>query len=151
MRLTALVAVALAAVFALSGCITLDPPEDMPGAQTISYGGDLAATLIGGEWIVQDVDGGGVIDNARGTLIFGSDGRVAGRAFCNQYGARYTISGTVLAIDQAAATKMACAPALMSLEAKFLSALAAVRGYALAPDGALTLAGGGRTITARRG
>lgn len=151
MRLAVLAPAALAAVFALSGCITLYPPEVMPGAETISYGGGSSASLTGGEWVVQDVDGGGVIDNARGTLVFGADGRVAGRAFCNQYSARYTLSGAVLTIDQAAATKMACAPALMDLESKFLSVLSAVRGYAIGPDGALTLSGGGRTIKARRG
>lgn len=151
MRIAILAPAAVAAALSLSGCVTLYPPEEMPGAQTISYGGDLAATLIGGEWIVQDVDGGGVIDNARGTLIFGSDGRVAGRAFCNQYSARYAVSGTTLTIAQAAATKMACVPALMMLEDKFLSALSAVRGYSIGPDGALTLSGGGRTIKARRG
>lgn len=151
MRLAVLVPAALVAVLAMSGCITLYPPEDMPGAQTISYGGDLSAALTGGEWVVEDVDGGGVIDNARGTLVFGADGRVAGRAFCNQYSARYTVSGGALTIDRAAATKMACAPALMDLENKFLGALSAVRGYSLTADGALSLSGGGRTIKARRG
>lgn len=149
MRFTALVPAALAAMLALSGC--LSPPEDMPGAQTASYGGGASTSLTGGEWIVESVDGGGIIDGARGTLEFGSDGRLAGRAFCNRYSASYALSGETLTIGQAAATKMACAPALMDLESKFLAALSAVRGYALAADGALMLSGGGRAIKARRG
>jgi heat shock protein HslJ len=145
---------AAATVFmlALAGC--LHPPDDMPTAQVAAYGGSAAGgasdARLRGEWTVEDVDGGGVIDNARGTIIFGPDGRVSGRAFCNSYGAAYTLTGDALTIGPTAATKMACAPALMGLEDKFFKALSAVRGYAVTADGALVLRGEGHSIKVRK-
>lgn len=47
---------------------------------------------------------------------------------------------------------MACAPALMDQEARFLALLAQVQRHAFTPDGALLLIGAdGQRILARRG
>lgn len=150
MRLTAAAATAL--LLSLSAC--LNPPNDMPTAQPATYGtsgnGGAPGARLQGEWVVEDVDGRGVIDNARGTLNFGVDGRLSGSAFCNSYGAAYSVMGDALTIGPAAATKMACAPALMGLEDKFFKALGAVRGYTVTTDGALVLRGEGHSVKARK-
>src|SRR5688572_12642713 len=86
--------------------------------------------LTGSTWIAEDIDGKGVIDNAQSTLVFGTDGRVSGRAACNQYGGKVTLNGASMIVDQVFSTKMACtAPALMEQESRFLEALQATRSY----------------------
>lgn len=114
-------------------------------------GGDPAALLQGREWVVEDINGKGIVDPSRTTLAFGADGRVLGRASCNNYFASYTLTGEALTISQAGGTMMACAPALMQQEALFLEILRNVRRFDLGGDGALVLrTDDGRTITARR-
>jgi heat shock protein HslJ/membrane-bound inhibitor of C-type lysozyme len=94
---------------------------------------------------------GGIIDRSRATLSFGPDGRVAGRASCNNYTAQYTLTGEGLTVSKAAGTMMACEPALMRQEQLFLDVLQNVRRFDLGPDGALILqTDDRRTITARR-
>jgi len=127
---------------------------DRAGRSLAGCGGEPAALLRGldapVEWVVEDIDGAGLADGARVSLQFGADGRVAGRSACNRYSAAYTLDGERLAIRAGAGTRMACAPALMQLESRFLAALAAVQGFALSADGALELRGaGGRSMRAR--
>lgn len=147
---------------ALGGC--LYPPEDMPGAQQASYGGGIQDTILTGKWVIGAIDGASV-GAAKGTMIFQGDNHVAGRAFCNAYHTKYKLHGATMAFGSGAetktayiafkpavATKMACVDgAQMTLESQFFAALQAVQGYTIAPDGTLSLTGGGHSITARRG
>jgi len=110
------VAIALAA----TGCSLTEPAS----VQTPKV------DLIGSTWLAEDIDGGGVIDDAQSTLVFGTDGRVSGRGGCNQYGGVVTLKGASMIVDQVFSTKMACAaPALMDQETRFLNALQATRSY----------------------
>lgn len=110
-----------------------------------------AATLGGGEWVVEDINGGGVIDNSRASLLFGEGGRVSGSGSCNNYNAGYTLTGEGLSFSRAAATLRACAPALMNQERKFFDTLAKVSGFSIDETGALILtAPDGGKILARR-
>lgn len=114
-------------------------------------GGDPASLLHGREWVVETIDGKGLVDRSRATLNFGADGRVAGRASCNNFTAQYTLTGETLTVSKAASTMMACPDALMDQEKRFLDVLGSVRRFDLRPDGALVLqADDRRTITARR-
>ena len=109
-----------------------------------------ALSLQGVEWVVEDIGGGGVIDNSRATLNFGRDGKLTGRASCNSYTATYTWSGSSLSIGQGASTMMACAPALMDQERRFVDILQGVQRYEFSDTGALVLVDGqGRKVTAR--
>lgn len=122
------------------------------GKQLNGCGGDPGALLQGGEWVVEDINGTGIIDPSRVTLNFAVDSRVSGRASCNTYTGAYTLTGEGLTISKTGVTMMACAPALMRQEDLFLDILKNVQGFALAPDNALILrTGDGRTMTARRG
>lgn len=57
-------------------------------------------------------------------------GRVSGRAGCNQFSAPYSVRGPgQLTIDQAVATRMACPEPAMQFEADFLDKLQAVNHY----------------------
>lgn len=121
------------------------------GRKLSGCGGDPATLLQGGEWVVTGIAGKGLTDRTRPTLNFGGDGRVYGRASCNNYTAQYTLTGEGLTVSKAAGTMMACDPAIMQQESLFLDVLRNVRGFDLGDDGALVLrAGDGRTITARR-
>ncbi len=121
------------------------------GTEYRGCGGEPARLLQGGEWVVDDIDGAGIIDSSRATLVFGVDGRISGRASCNTYGGQYTLTGETLTIDNAAVTMMACSPSLDAQEQRFLAALAATQRFEITRDGALLLLGpGDRSIKAFR-
>jgi len=114
-------------------------------------GGSPASLLQGGEWVVEDLAGKGIVDSSRATLDFGGDGQLTGRASCNRYGAGWKLSGEGLAVANARATRMACSPALDNQETEFLRLLEAVHRFDITDDGALLLrTAEGATITARR-
>ncbi len=110
------------------------------------------ADLQGVEWVVEDIDGGGIIDRSRATLVFGAGGRLNGRGSCNTYTGGYVADGDTLKIADVASTMRACAPSLMHQEAKFHAVLKNVTRFEFRADGALVLhADDRRSIVARRG
>jgi heat shock protein HslJ/membrane-bound inhibitor of C-type lysozyme len=114
-------------------------------------GGDPAALLQGAEWVVEDLNGGGIIDRSRVTLNFAEDGRVSGNGSCNTYNGGYVLTGEGLTLSRAATTMMACPPALMSQESRFFELLEKVQRFEIGADGALILHTEDlRTIAARR-
>jgi len=86
-----------------------------------------AGPIPQGVWIVEDIDGRGVIDNLQSTLQAEGD-RVAGMAGCNRYNGQLREDGTGLSIGPVMSTRMMCPPAVMDQEQKLFSALARVRG-----------------------
>lgn len=122
------------------------------GGRTLNgCGGDPATLLQGAAWVVEDLNGGGIIDRSRMTLDFGADGRISGRASCNEYTGTYSLTGESLTVSKSATTMKACAPSLMQQEDKFLDLLRNTHRFSLSPDGALILhTGDQRTMTARR-
>ncbi len=137
-----------AAVLALAGCakeVALVKGE-MPV---------IAGSLEGGPWRVEDLNGGGVIDNARLEMTFdpGDHGtsRVAGVSGCNRFSGRWQQTGATIALGPIAGTRMACAPALMALESRFLATLGAVTMVSFDATGAAYLkAPDGRVIKLRK-
>jgi heat shock protein HslJ len=122
------------------------------GRTLTGCGGEAVALLRGPEWVVEDIDGKGIVDRSRATLSFGADARVTGNASCNTYSAGYRLSGEGLEISAAAVTMKACVPALGNQERSFLGILQAVIRFEIRPDGALVLhTADGRKLRARRG
>ncbi len=130
-----------------------------PAAVVVAYaggtlegcGGDPAALLRGDEWAVEDLAGAAVVGGSRITINFRDDGRLSGRASCNEYAGEYSFTGEGLAISKTVRTKKLCEPSLMRQEEAFLELLENVRMFSLRPDGALVLhTGDGRAMTARR-
>ncbi len=114
-------------------------------------GGVPAALLQGGEWVVEDIGGKGIVDNSRATLTFHEDGTLTGRGSCNTYGATWNLSGEGLTVTEGRSTLMACSPALDNQEREFMRLLAAANRFDITDAGApLLVAGDGETITARR-
>lgn len=86
-------------------------------------------SLTGGTWVAQDIRGGGVIDNAQSSIKFAEGGRVSGSGACNRFMGAATRDGDKLTFAELAGTRMACPPALMDQERKFLTALEATSSF----------------------
>lgn len=102
-------------------------------------GGDPARLLQGVEWVVEDINGGGIIDRSRVTLNFWQDGRITGRASCNNLMGNYQLSGEGLGIGPLATTRMACPDSLMKQEQRVLDSLQQVQRFDFDATGALLL------------
>lgn len=136
-----------------------DDMSGMPYPQKVSVqlegsvlhgcGGDPARLLQGGEWVVEDINGGGIIDRSRVTLNFWQDGRVTGRSSCNNFMGQYQLTGEGLSISQIAGTRMACAPSLMEQEQRVLANLQAIQGFDFDQTGALLLRSAEGSLKAR--
>ncbi len=109
------------------------------GEQLAGCGGDPERLLRGAEWVVEDIGGGGIIDSSRVTIEFLDDNRVAGRGSCNRYMGSWNLSGEGLSFSRIAGTLMACAPALMEQEQRFLDLMAEVNRFSIGPHGELIL------------
>ena len=73
-------------------------------------------------------------------MLHADGGRVSGSSGCNRISGGYSLDGAALSFGPLAGTRRACAPALMELEQRFLTALAAATGYVIDRE-MLTLAG----------
>ena len=126
-----LCAVALLAV----GCAAAGPAP--PTGVTL-------APLEGTAWLAEDIDGRGVVDRVQSTLAFDAGQKVAGRAACNRYFGIFQQSGDAVEIKPGGTTRMACPPAVMDQEDRFLAALSAVRKARREGDKLLLLDENGR-------
>ena len=128
-------------------------PTSLPAYRAVAE--HLMATdktpLLGAEWVIENIAGGGVIDNSHATLLFLPEGRLAGSGTCNRLLGSYKTDGQALTISDTGTTMMACPSALMNQERKLLDLLAQVTRWQIDSTGALVLtAKNGQTIVARR-
>lgn len=94
------------------------------------------------EWVVEDIDHKGIIDNAHLTLAFGDSGKLSGFSGCNRYSGAYQLDGNKLIIGPLISTRMACvAPAMMEQETRFTALLSKMTFAKIREDGALELTG----------
>jgi len=85
--------------------------------------------LDGTAWVLSSLPGRTLLEGAGGTLRFES-GRASGTDGCNRYATSYTAQGEQLKFDAAAAaTMMACEPAIMEQTRAFTSSLGMTRSY----------------------
>lgn len=106
--------------------------------------------LVNTEWLLEDLNGKGVIDNLQSTIKFTpliksslSTGQVSGSGGCNRYNADFKVilsktnSQLPIQVGTIASTLMMCPPAIADQEQKFLDALG--RSYRLKLDGSFLL------------
>ena len=123
----------------------------LDGRELLGCGGESIEVLVGDPWIVREMDRAAVPEDSRPTLTFAAGGRVSGRAGCNSFSASYALRGDELTFSRSSTTRMACAPAVMQREQRFLALLGDVRRFEHPSDATLVLhTGDGRTIVARR-
>ncbi len=128
---SALLAATILAGFALAAC-----QEEEPGLENSA-------------WLVEEI-AGAKMQAPVPTLEFRPDGRVGGKASCNNYGGAYKVDGGRIDFGPMVATKMACPEPLMSQEHALLTALQGKVGYAVNGN-TLTIDGAeGRKVVARR-
>lgn len=132
-----------------------DAATGMPHPATVSAtfeddtmqgcGGSPMALLAGADWRVEDIAGRGLPDDAMATVGF-HGGRATGQTGCNAFTGALDLTGEALRFGPMAMTRRACAPALTRLEADMMSALQETDRFDIAPDGALTLMAGDKTL-----
>ena len=87
--------------------------------------------LVGSTWLVEDIEGGGVIDFLQSTLTFDSAEKVTGMGGCNNFFGSVKIDGSAIAFGPLGATRMACGEAIDDQEFRFLQALEKTRSFAI--------------------
>ena len=90
-----------------------------------------AQSLLGTEWLLEDLGGRGVLDRVEATLAFPEAGRVTGNGSCNRFTGSVEIGGGTIRFWQVASTRRACVPAVMDQEAKYLKALEGAERFAM--------------------
>lgn len=127
-------------MLALSGCAR--ELSVMKGQEQV-----ISGALAGGPWWIEDVNGGGVVDNARLDMTFDvTELRVSGHAGCNSFNGSFVETGAVVQFGPLIATRKMCTPSLMDLEGKLLAAVQAATSVTYDATGAATL----RTPDGRR-
>jgi heat shock protein HslJ len=89
-----------------------------------------------------------VIDDLQSAIEIAADGKVTGSGGCNRISGRAEVQGERITFGPMISTKMACPPAIMDQESKFLAALGDVQRFKVdAQKGKLILFNGaGRPI-----
>jgi heat shock protein HslJ len=101
------------------------------GASAAEEGAPSPAALVGTTWRAETIAGRPVMDTAASTLTFVSAEEVAGLGACNRYHGRWRLTDGRVEFGPLAATKRACAPALMDQETRFFTALQEANRLAL--------------------
>lgn len=101
----------------LPPCQAVQPPDDSERV--------MPDQVIGYDWVLEDLNAGGVIDNSYVSIHFDTEGRFHGRAGCNMYNGAYELNEDQITIKpNIASTMMACAAeGLMNQEQRYLSTL----------------------------
>lgn len=109
---------------------------------------DAAPASPEGSWMVENIRGVAALSDPRATLEIGADGAVSGTGGCNRIGGKATIEANRIGFSRLLSTQMACAPAAMDQEGRFLAALDQVRAWRIAGDGLELLDADGAVILA---
>lgn len=91
-----------------------DAQKTMEETSLESLSGTFEVTLL------PDVE---VMENAPYLNFDPSEGRVSGKTGCNSFFGMYSVEGHNLSFKDIASTEMACEPAIMEVENKFMNAL----------------------------
>ena len=127
----------LAFAVALAACAGREPVSD-PVSDPVPPSRPVRVDdLVGSEWVAEDIAGATIAAGSRSTLHFLSIAQVDGDTGCNRFAGPVTLENGNLRIGPLAATRRACAPALMDQERRYLVAIA--QGVALQRDGDLLI------------
>ena len=90
---------------------------------------DVNISPVGQNWLLEDIQGAGVIDLAQTTLSFEEDGRVNGNGACNRYFGEVDLAEANVTFGPMGSTKMLCPEAIMKQEDRFFKALGNVSSF----------------------
>lgn len=86
-------------------------------------GGASSSVLQGTRWLLEDLNGRGVLDRVQATLEFTDRGRIAGNASCNRFFGTAEVGDGSISFGPLGATRMSCTEAIMKQETRYLKAL----------------------------
>jgi heat shock protein HslJ len=112
--------------------------------------GGAPVDLLLGDWIINSVDGEAGSADAKPTLNFDADGKLAGGGVCNRFFGGFTLTGEGLSIGDVGSTQMACEDALMAQERQLLDALRKIERFDTNTRDRLRLLGQDTTIELSR-
>lgn len=139
MKTRSLLAAALAlAGLLLAACAAPTPTPTPEPAPVTGLGGT--------SWTLTELDGAAPEAGSPATLEFLADGSVAGTTGCNRYFGGFTADAASLTFGQMGSTKMACEPALMEQENRYLEVIGRAASYAVAGDTLTITADDGATL-----
>jgi putative lipoprotein len=103
----------------------VDPLTDAPQTVLLKMVASAEpAPVFGQSWVVEYVDGIGVIAEPQATLRISEAGKAGGSGPCNVYFATARVEGQSIAISDIGSTFKACAPQIMAEEKAMFDALA---------------------------
>jgi heat shock protein HslJ len=83
----------------------------------------LGTGLVGGKWVLEDLGGRRVLDEAQATLEFTGDGMVSGHGSCNRFRGPVVVAGDSIEFGPLVATRMYCGEAITNQEMTYLATL----------------------------
>ncbi|RVD28248.1 MULTISPECIES: YbaY family lipoprotein [unclassified Mesorhizobium] len=110
----------------------VDPLSDRPQSimlKIVASSDAPADALLGQSWLIEYIDGIGVIAQPQATFRVGEAGKAGGKGPCNAYFATAKVDGEKIAISDIGSTYMACAPEVMAQEKALFEALAKAASY----------------------
>lgn len=137
----------------VAGNATNDPTS-LPAYRAVAdylMAQDTHPQLVGREWIIEDIDGHGVIDNSPASLLFLPNGTLPGDASCNRIIGTYEQKKQSIMIENTGTTMMLCPEAVQNQERLLLELLATIEKFSIDNTGALVLhTSDNKSILARR-
>ena len=120
-------------------------PSDAAGARDTAT--RLGTGLVGGKWVLEDLAGRRVVDEAQATLEFTGDGMVSGQGSCNRFRGPVVVAGDSIEFGPLVATRMFCGEAVTNQEMTYLASLnAADRWHIQEPYLYIYIAGRGEPL-----
>lgn len=104
---------------------------------TLDFSTENQHTFTHNLWQVEQINETELPNNIKATLLVGNNNDISGNSGCNQYHSQITLDKNQLNINQGISTRMACLPALMTIENNFLNALNATKTYNIDNHGKL--------------
>jgi putative lipoprotein len=96
-------------------------------------------SLAGSRWLAEAIAGAVLSENVKSRLEVLAEGRISGNSGCNSFGGAGQLRDGAVKIGMLAGTRMACPPAIMDQERKFLAALGKAVRYEATSNGRLVL------------
>ncbi|MER8477970.1 YbaY family lipoprotein [Mesorhizobium sp. M1163] len=111
----------------------VDPLSDAPQTVMLKMAAPsdepAAASVFGQSWLVEYIDGIGVIAEPRATFRISEAGKAGGSGPCNVYFATAKVDGSTITISDIGSTFKACASETMAEEKALFEALAKAASY----------------------
>ncbi|RWP36645.1 YbaY family lipoprotein [Mesorhizobium sp.] len=105
-----------------------DPPQTIM-LKMVTSEQPASAPVVGQIWLIEYIDGIGVIAEPQATFRIDEAGKAGGSGPCNVYFATAKVDGSTIAISDIGSTFKACAPETMAEEKALFEALAKAASY----------------------